>query len=211
MACAIDHLVVTARTLQTGTEYIEELLGVELDRGGEHERMGTHNRLLKLGAALYLEVIAINPSAPPPARPRWFDLDAVSGDDPPHLRTWVLRTDDIDASLPHTGVPLGAIERMTRGELSWRITIAADGSLPFQGVMPSLIQWDAQQHPASRLRDRGCSLVALEGRHVDAHRIRRALFALDVDGPVTIIGTSANERPRLTATIGTPAGPRTLS
>ena len=211
MACAIDHLVVTAPTLKTGAEYIKDLLAVELDPGGEHERMGTHNRLLKLGAALYLEVIAINPAAPKPARPRWFDLDAISDHDSPRLLTWVLRTDDIDASLTQAGVPLGAVERMTRGALSWRITLPLDGSVPLNGVMPSLIQWDAQQHPASRLHDRGCRLLALEGRHIDADPIRRALFALDVDGPVTIIEATANERPRLTATIATPAGPRTLS
>jgi hypothetical protein len=210
MACAIDHLVVAAPTLEVGAEYIEDLLAVELDPGGQHERMGTHNRLLKLGAALYLEVIAINPAMPRPARSRWFYLDTISTDDPPRLLTWVLRTDDINASLAQAAVPLGAVERMTRGPLSWRITIPADGSLPFQGVMPSLIQWDAQQHPASRLRDRGCSLLGLEGRHVEGRSIQRALIALDVEGPVTIVETSAKERPRLTATIATPGGARIL-
>ena len=37
--------------------------------------MGTHNRLLGLGTNVYLEVIAIDTEAAPPARPRWFSLD----------------------------------------------------------------------------------------------------------------------------------------
>jgi hypothetical protein len=41
MACAIDHLVVAAPTLEVGAQYIEELLAVEFDPGGQHERMGT--------------------------------------------------------------------------------------------------------------------------------------------------------------------------
>jgi hypothetical protein len=39
--------------------------------------MGTHNRLLKLGEGFYLELIAIDPQAPPPGRPRWFGLDRL--------------------------------------------------------------------------------------------------------------------------------------
>ena len=37
--------------------------------------MGTHNALIKLGPALYLEIIAIDPDGTAPPRPRWFELD----------------------------------------------------------------------------------------------------------------------------------------
>ena len=73
-AAAIDHLVVAARTLSEGAAWLEERLGVSLSPGGEHPLFGTHNRLLSLGTG-YLEVIAVNPDAPAPTRPRWFGLD----------------------------------------------------------------------------------------------------------------------------------------
>ncbi len=151
--CAIDHLIVAAATLDAGAEYIRATLGVELEPGGAHERMGTHNRLLKLGEALYLEVIAINPSTAQPSRPRWFGLDRLAPNAPPRLVTWVVRAVDIDASVARSGAAPGNVERMTRGTLNWRITVPKDGSLPFDGVMPTLIQWNVQQHPADRLRN----------------------------------------------------------
>jgi hypothetical protein len=51
--------------------------------------MGTHNRLLKLGAGRFLEVIAIDPEAPAPGRRRWFDLDA------PFMRQRLARGPDL--------------------------------------------------------------------------------------------------------------------
>ena len=71
----IDHLVFAAPTLAQGIEYIADLTGVTPRPGGKHAGMGTHNALVKLGERLYLEIIAIDPDAPKPARPRWFDLD----------------------------------------------------------------------------------------------------------------------------------------
>ena len=54
-------------------------LGAAPAAGGKHVGMGTHNRLLAIGSPAfpkaYLEIIAIDPDAPPPTRPRWFGLD----------------------------------------------------------------------------------------------------------------------------------------
>jgi len=58
----LDHIVVTAASLQEGIDYVRDALGVEMQAGGEHEHMGTHNCLLKLGDKLFLEVIAANPA-----------------------------------------------------------------------------------------------------------------------------------------------------
>jgi len=69
-----DHLAVSALTLDEGVAHVESALGVALQGGGQHVKMGTHNRLLALGD-LYLEVIAPDPGLPRPDRPRWFDLD----------------------------------------------------------------------------------------------------------------------------------------
>ena len=184
--------------------WVRERLGVEPLRGGRHERMGTHNCLMRLGEKLYLEVIAIDPAAPAPGRPRWFNLDrnASTG-----LRTWVARTDDIQAAAILGAWP-GTPERMTRGALHWMISVTADGSMPMDGVAPTLIQWPAEvQHPASSMPDPGCSLVRLEGFHPQAATIGTMLGRIGFEGPFT---AAKSEIPRLVAHIATPRGMRTL-
>lgn len=85
---ALDHITVSARSLAEGVAAVELALGVRAPVGGTHPSMGTHNHLLRLGPSLFLEIIAINPEAPAPARPRWFGLDGASWfDAPPGGRT----------------------------------------------------------------------------------------------------------------------------
>lgn len=59
----LDHLVVAARTLDEGAQYVTEALGVEPAPGGRHPGMRTHNRLLSLWGGQYLEIIACEPEA----------------------------------------------------------------------------------------------------------------------------------------------------
>ena len=75
MKLSIDHLVIAAADLASGTQYVADLLGIAPQGGGAHPRMGTHNRVLGMADGIYLEVIAIDPDAPPPERARWFGLD----------------------------------------------------------------------------------------------------------------------------------------
>ncbi|BBP54163.1 hypothetical protein PHLH3_37890 [Pseudomonas sp. St386] len=49
MKTTIDHLVIVATDLDTGCAFVTDALGVALQPGGVHSRMGTHNRLLHLG------------------------------------------------------------------------------------------------------------------------------------------------------------------
>ena len=79
MSTEIDHLVVVADSLDQGVAWCKATLGVVPGPGGKHAFMGTHNRLLNLSSpafpACYLEIIAIDPNALPPSRPRWFGMD----------------------------------------------------------------------------------------------------------------------------------------
>ena len=204
MRLAIDHLAVSAATLAEGAAAVEAALGVGLTGGGEHPAMGTHNRLLSLGD-LYLEVIAINPAAPPPGRPRWFDLDRFTG--PPRLTTWICRCDDLPAALgaapPGTGLPMA----LARGDFRWEMAVPDDGRLPFDGVFPALIRWHGALHPAPFLPDHGLRLSRLEVTHPQAGALRAALAGRLEDPRLQVLEGPV---PGLTAVIDTPAGPRRL-
>lgn len=201
-----DHLVVTAPTLAEGIKYIEQTLGVSPQAGGEHVRLGTHNALLKLGHGFYLEVIAINPAAPPPQRARWFGLDHLAPGSKPRLATWVVRTDDIAAATAASAIPLGTVEEMSRNALQWRITIPEDGQLVMQGVMPSLIQWNSSSHPTDNMADLGCALVKLEGFHPEAEVILENLQLLGLQSHVAMHPPAPGQTPHLLALIQTPTG-----
>lgn len=158
----LDHLVVAARTLDEGCAWVEAHLGAAPVPGGKHPVMGTHNRLLFIGPGKFLEVIAIDPGAPPAARPRWFDLDdaamraALARS--PALVHWVERTDDLDAALREYPEAVEVLS-LARGDYRWRIGVRADGRRPGEGALPTLIQWEGR-HPADALPDSG---VRLEG------------------------------------------------
>ena len=98
----LDHLVISARTLVEGVQYVADTLGVAPAGGGAHPLMRTHNRLLNLWGGVYLEVIAVNPEAPEPTegmapRARLFALDQPATharlENGPYLSHWVARVD----------------------------------------------------------------------------------------------------------------------
>ena len=92
---------------------------------------------------------------------------------------------------------------MTRGDLKWLISVPPDGAMPFDGAFPTLIEWPRGPHPASRMPDLGCSLVALEIAHPEADTIGRSLRPFLGDARVRF---SPAEKPRLRATIRTSVG-----
>jgi hypothetical protein len=209
-ACELDHIVVTAPDLPVGVAWIESILGVTLQAGGEHRRMGTHNALLRLGDSAYLEVIAPNPAALQPNRPRWFELDRVKPDDTPRLATWVARTADVKAMTEMRCGQFGEIEPMSRGTLNWLITIPSEGMLIAGGAIPMLIEWPADNHPAARLEDKGCALTRLDLFHPEVDLIVDLLNCLGLRGDTRIRGLPTKGRPNLVAVIDTPRGPRTI-
>ena len=208
----LDHIVVAATTLVEGQHHIEAALGVTLQRGGQHEFMGTHNMLLKLGDACYLEVIAIDPSLKAPSRPRWFALDdprtRVQLQSGPKLIHWVIRTADIAAAATSLGALCGPIVAANRGDLHWQITIPEDGSMPMSGACPTLIQWSEGPHVATRMQDQSCRLHHLEICHPQATDLQRT-FKNALDDNRVLFATE--RAPRFKAVFETPNGRRELS
>lgn len=206
MQTSLDHLVVVAPTLEAGDHFVSQRLGVSLQPGGCHPLMGTHNKLLRLGPDCYLEVIAVNPAAPPVQRPRWFDLDRLAHSSPARLAHWVAKADTLTTLDPLLAELVGQAQPMSRGELCWDITILADGRLPLEGAAPSLIQWGQPVHPATMLEDKGCLLQNLDIFHPAPERIYHLLDAMNFFGPVRLHRCDSVEASRLVSCIQTPSG-----
>lgn len=205
MSSTVDHLVVAARTLDEGRRYVSAALGVALEPGGKHESMGTHNCLVRLSNASYLEVIAVDPDALPPSVPRWFALD-----DPrmqqrlerrPALVTWVVRAANVLACA-RAAPGVGQVRSMRRGAFAWQLTVRDDGTLPFGGVVPSFIEWHGGTRPAASLADRDLRLVRLAGTHPNVAEVSAMLRALRCDRLIEL----SDGEPSLTATIATSRG-----
>jgi hypothetical protein len=203
----VDHLIVAADSLDEGAAWCEATLGVVPQPGGKHALMGTHNRLVNLSspgfARCYLEIIAIDPEAPPPGRPRWFGLDSRPPG-PPALIHVVARSTMLDMhrwGLIHKQIDPGLPVAASRGDLRWQILLRPDGSLV--PGLPTLIQWEGAAHPADRLPDQGVRLtgLALDGLAAGAREVLR----------LRGVGGSAAGPARWSATLETPLGPRTLN
>lgn len=192
----LDHLVVAAADLEEGARWVEERLGVGLDPGGRHAVFGTHNLVLSLGPDCYLEVIAVDPDAPPPARPRWFELDRPTMRERlaagPALVHWVVRVDSVD----EISDPL----ELSRGDNRWVIGVRADGSMPLGGLAPSRILWRTPP-PSTLLPDKGIRLNELRLSTREPAAMTDAVEG--VTGPVVVLAG----RPGLNATLDTPGGP----
>lgn len=213
---AVDHLVVAAATLAQGVAWCESTLGITPGPGGQHALMGTHNRLFKIANSAfpdaYLEIIAIDPDAPPPGRARWFGLDAAALHEriaeAPRLVHCVARSAMLDMhrwGLINVGCqpgdPVSAGRDTPQGRLQWQILLRGDGSLAHGGALPTLIQWQGA-HPAASMPDSGVTLSSLALRGVP----ERARAVLRLRGVVYAAGPG----PALRATLATPLGEITL-
>ncbi|MEQ8666899.1 MAG: VOC family protein [Rhodospirillales bacterium] len=209
-ALKLDHLAVVARSLEAGIDHVRSRLGVTVLAGGRHAFMGTHNAVMRLGNDggddAYLEIIAVDPDAPQPDRPRWFGLDEPLERDAALLH-WVVATDDIDAALGDAIPESGAATPAARGNLVWSISIAEDGRLPMGGAFPTLIEWRSRPHPAGSMADLGCSLASLTVRHPDIERVAAFLDGRLADPRVRL---ARGDAVRLIAEIDTPSGRRVL-
>ncbi|MNS60215.1 hypothetical protein D3C72_932010 [compost metagenome] len=186
--------------------------------------MGTHNRVMGLFGGMYLEVIAIDPAAPAPERPRWFGLDSGAMRqrlaDGPFLAHWAARVErPVDLSRWQAQYPdrIAPAIPMTRGALHWRLTVPDDGSLPAwpgeathagDGLFPTLIQWDVPNHPAISLPRQDLALRRLRGSHPQAELLRQGLAWIGAADLIEI--EQSDGPPQLVAEIDTPAGTKTL-
>lgn len=202
-----DHLVVAAADLETGVELMTEGLGVPPAGFGRHAMMGTQNALWGMGPA-YLELIAIDPDAPGPDRPRWFGLDdpAVQArlETTPFLAAWAVSTDDLHTLRADAPAPLLPPEPFQRDDLKWLVALYEGRDLPLGGAWPLCIQWTQGTHPAERLEDQGIRLERFEIAGPEITAVQDVLATMEAPAPV--VWTSAPGGTVLTADLRTPRG-----
>jgi hypothetical protein len=203
---SLDHLTVAALTIEQGVAHVQRALGVAVPFGGAHPLMGTHNHLMRLGDGIFLEIIAPDPAVTP-QRTRWFSLDdplmRASLKSAPRLIHWVARVPDLALALREIEADLGEAVPLTRDAHSWLISVPRNGSMPFEGAFPTLIEWPAGPHPSTRMADLGCRLEQLSIVHPEGDRLSMALAPVMADDRVVVeTGTAI----QLRATIRTPNG-----
>jgi len=182
----LDHLTLIAPSLEEGAAHVHACLGIDLPAGREHPDMGTHNRLLRLGDDVYLEVIALNPAAPPPAQARWFgldDQDAVreAWSRGHRLRGWVARTQQMDAVLAQHGHLLGRKTQLSAGAAPpYFFAIPPGGALPLAGLAPSVIDRGQRPPPIAAMPDLGAQLGSFTVEHPDPAMVRDLYAALGI-------------------------------
>ena len=212
MKTKIDHLVVAAASLDEGVTYVQNILGVDIPYGGEHPLMGTHNHVMPIGQNIFLEVIAQNPEAEKPLHPCWFGFD-----DPliqksllsqPRLLTWVVNTSDINACLGGAKMSCGRAHKLRRGALEWYFGLPADGRLLVSGMLPYIIQWQTEKHPASLMADSHCVLKKLDIFYPKVQWLQGVFTSIGFtfDNNICLHQGEA----RLEATLQTPSGRKVL-
>ena len=137
-------------------------------------------------------------------QPRFFALD-----DPamqaaigacPRLITWVARASDIDDAAARPPYNEMGIRDMARGDLRWRMTFTPDGSLPYQGALPLLIQWQTEPMPPQRLPDSGCALKRFVVQSPYVQRVQQVLQDLNI----TSVEVNHSVQTGFAATLSTP-------
>lgn len=210
---ALDHLTVVAPTLAEGVAHVRACLGLDVPFGQRHLYMGTHNHLLQLGGATYLEIVALDPEGAAPPCPRWFGLDdqrrvRADWDAGRRLRGWVARTDAIDVVITGREHIFGRTIALPWAEPLFDFAIPEDGSLPLGGAAPSIIDRRGKPRSMATMADLGARLASFSLEHPEAAAISRLYAELAIDRPPMI---APGSELRYRARIETPAGLRELS
>jgi len=209
----LDHLTVIAPNLAEGVAHVRACLDLDVPFGQRHAYMGTHNHLLQLGDMTYLEIVALDPDGENPGRRRWFGLDdqakvRADWEEGRRLRSWVARVDlhgDVVAgreAIFGEKVPLPPINS------AFDFAIPADGSLPLDGAVPSLIDRRGKPRSMATIADLGARLVSFSLEHPEPGAIATLYRELDIDRPPSI---RRGPKLRYRAQIETPAGSRELT
>jgi catechol 2,3-dioxygenase-like lactoylglutathione lyase family enzyme len=149
MITRFDHAVIAVGDLERAIESYSSL-GFEVFPGGRHERRGTHNALIRFGAADYIELLGVyDPQTATESGLNGRALAEFVSVRPGGLVGHCYATDDIEAEaarMREAGINMVGPFEMRRARpdgrtLTWRLLVPED--IPWRRRWPFFIQWDA--------------------------------------------------------------------
>jgi len=208
---AIDHFMYVGTNLDALDTMFSKLSGITATPGGQHPTMGTHNSLIGSRTAVYLELLAPDPSSDVDSDIR-RGIQAVSR---PQLHRIICKSPQADfatilAAYARAGVraQVHSMQRRTPGGevLRWQLLIpevdahGMFGSICHGVFMPLFIDWLDTPHPATRLPP-DLDVLGCEAGHPEAARLARLWQELGVDIPLR-----AADAPHVCVRLATPRG-----
>jgi glyoxalase-like protein len=202
----LDHIMVGAPELESGTAWFERLTGVRMARGGSHPGRGTQNALASLGPRRYIEVIAPDPAQTGGTSPL---LDRLKSLPSPRPIGWAARTNnigDMQRRVEAAGIAFekpapGSRKRPDGRELQWvtftPVAHRDDGT----DLLPFFIQWSSGSIHPSEDAPAGCTLERLgfESPHPESAAALFQKLGLRAD-------IRSGHESRIIATLRTPRG-----
>ena len=162
----LDHIVFGSRTLEEGTEFVENIVQTKLSDIGYHKDMGTHNRVIRISEKVYLEVIAIDPKTSKLNNRKWFNLDNSKLQSKlkksPQVIGYVIENDDMNITKYYD-----PFFESSRDIYKWQFAMPTfnnnilDGEIIETGIIPSLISWKSDK-PVYQMKKNQFELIRLE-------------------------------------------------
>ncbi len=162
----LDHIVFGSRTLEEGTEFVENIVQTKLSDIGYHKDMGTHNRVIRISEKVYLEVIAIDPKTSKLNNRKWFNLDNSKLQSKlkksPQVIGYVIENDDMNITKYYD-----PFFESSRDIYKWQFAMPTfnnnilDSEIIETGMIPSLISWKSDK-PVYQMKKNQLELIRLE-------------------------------------------------
>ena len=93
--------------------------------------------------------------------------------------SWVLEVDDIENTVKKCGYNPGEVLQLSRGELTWKVTVPSNGKLVENGVLPVFNRVaKCNQHPSKKLNNNNVSLNKLSLFHPEPNKIKSIISNL---------------------------------
>jgi hypothetical protein len=127
----IDHVIYGTSDLDRAAARLEAILAVRAVRGGRHDGVGTHNRIVPLGDGTFIEILAIADPAEAARSTLGAALQAAiaSGD---RLLAWAVAVDNVASVAARLGTSISTVGRQAQtARLTGVMESLADPYLPF--------------------------------------------------------------------------------
>jgi hypothetical protein len=186
MTVKLDHILLGMPDLDAGSALFAEAAGVQPVTGGSHPGFGTRNRLVSLGADVFLELIAPDPAQEIAGKARAEAIAALAA---PGLLTFAIQTtamSETRADAQAAGLTASELVPMRRTRpdgvtLEW--TVCHFARPGYEDVIPFAIDWQGSPHPATTTPG-GCTIRSFSVLHPRPRALRDIYRAIGIDIPV---------------------------